>query len=184
MADRSSRRGRIAAVLFALLTAGGACNHHIDSESRLLEEACAVDECATTGTARRSTALTSESIAFKLGPGPGKVVIPIPSFSRPGADSFQLEALVDGSATFRLIQSKCTSASGPCTDELLSTTSVYSGDYDWHYAGGYVGSSDQFDGFKLEIETNASQELALVDLRYDTYDTVVDCSVSAPGRRR
>lgn len=183
MAERSSRRTRLALLWIAAVAGSGACDHEIDSESRLLEEACAVGECVTSGSARRTTALTSDSIAFKLGTGPGKLIIPIPTFSRSGADTFDLDALVDGAATFRLVRTDCSGDAGACTRQVVSTTSVYSSDYEWHYAGSYSGSSSQFEGFELEVETSASQEIALVDLRYDAYDTAVECGVAAPGRR-
>lgn len=186
MADVGKRRVLSLLAIGIALHVAGACDNRVDSESRLLEESCAVEDCVTSGSARRTTALTSDSLAFKLGPGTGKLVIPIPAFSRPGDNSFRLEALVSGSATARLVRTSCAGETGPCTDDVVDTSTVYANDYDWRDVG-YFGSGSgttEFDGFRVEIETSSSQELSLVDLRYDTYDTVVECSVYAPGQPR
>ena len=182
MAERRNVRWGLALVL-ALVLGQGACNTQVDSESRLLDEACAVDQCTTTGAARATTGLTSDSLAFQVGPGPGKVVIPLPAFSHAGDSSFRLEALVSGAATARLLRATCATDAGPCSTQVVDTSILYAHDYDWQSVGNHStgSSSTSFSGFEVEIETTANQEIAVVDLRYDTYDTVT-CSVYAPGR--
>jgi len=180
MVERKNVRARAVAILGGVIAAG-ACTSQVDSQSRLIDEACAVEECTTTGNARATTGLTSDSLAFKIGPGPGKVVIPLPAFSHGGNSSFRLEALVSGAATARLLRSTCSSDAGACSTQVQDSSSMYANVYDWEPVGSYSSSSTSFSGFAVEIETTGSQEIAVIDLRYDTYDTV-NCSVYAPGR--
>jgi hypothetical protein len=180
MAERKNLRARAAAI-FAGVVAAGACTSQVDSQSRLLDEACAVEECTTTGVARATTGLTSDSLAFDIGPGPGKVVIPLPAFSNGGDSSFRLEALVSGAATARLLRTSCSGDAGACSTQVEDSSSVYANTYDWEPVGSYSSGSTSFNGFAVEIETTGNQHIELIDLRYDTYDSV-NCSVYAPGR--
>ncbi len=82
------------------LLAVGACMGNVDlssssgatGESQQLSALCQDSACDTTGTARRTTGITSDTVGFQLGPGAGSVLVP----SVPG----HFAVLVRGHGTF------------------------------------------------------------------------------------
>jgi hypothetical protein len=75
--------------------------------------------------------------------------------------------------------------SGSCTGpELITQTDGRATEEPgWRSAGVFSGSADTFTNFFVELESNPdAKEIQLLDIRYDTFDTV-RCSVRAPGRR-
>ncbi len=185
MADRSRRRGGLASVL--ALFAVGSCSSTVDSRARLLDDECKDTPCATEGRAEEVTGITADSIGFRLGPGIGKVTIPLSTFSDLGSDSFSLELLIGGEGTYtaRLMQTTCASDAAPCnTPQLITQVAGRASDTpSWRSAGSYSGSSSAFSGFYVEIESDPSaSSVEVIDIRYDTFDSIT-CSVSAPGRR-
>ena len=94
----ASLRGRLA-ILTLGLAAAGACSSNVESQTRLLDDACGGGECETSGAAQQVTGLTGDSIGYQLGPGPAKLDIPLPTFSDPTQDSFDAEVLAEGHGT-------------------------------------------------------------------------------------
>jgi len=107
MADRrrwlavvpSTRHAARRALLCALVVAMSilACDGAHDtnrSESRLLDEVCGGSNCTVSGSARRTTGPTGDSIGFKAGPDPGSISIPLSTPS--GYDQNIVEVLVSG----------------------------------------------------------------------------------------
>lgn len=163
-----------------------ACSANVDSRARLLDEECQKATCATEGNAEEVTGITADSIGFRLGPGVGKVTIPLSTFTRFGSDSFSVEVLVAGAGAFhaRLMQRTCSEGGGSCAGATLvtDTSGGASEEPGWRPAGSFSGSSGTFSNFFLEIESESTTErVDVIDVRYDTFDAV-ECSVRAPGR--
>lgn len=184
--QRTARRTR-ALVIALVVTASGACSSDVESQTRLIDVACRGGGCQTSGSGKQTSGITSGSIGFRVGPGPGTVTIPIPDFSEPGDDSFEAQVLVRGNGSFkaRLDQLDCGSGSGVCTSKLIdSSTQVARDEYEWLSVGIVNNANDPvFEGFRVQLEvTSDTAELQVADVRYDSFGSV-RCSVRAPGRR-
>ncbi|MCA9597309.1 MAG: hypothetical protein KC776_28540 [Myxococcales bacterium] len=186
----ASLRGRLA-ILTLGLAAAGACSSNVESQTRLLDDACGGGECETSGAAQQVTGLTGDSIGYQLGPGPAKLDIPLPTFSDPTQDSFDAEVLAEGHGTLhaRLLREDCTN--GSCTRTVIDErTTIVPRSYDWVRVGTFVPDASingggTFDGFVVELEIDAAASgtsLDVADIRYDTFDAI-RCSTYAPGRR-
>jgi hypothetical protein len=180
---RRSYRGSVA---FAGLCAFVACTNNVDSKARLIDDACANSACTLSGSARQTSGITADSIGFKVGPGAGKITIPIPPYASSN-NYMNVEVLVSGHGQFtgRLMRQSCGDG-GACAPTPVDTATIYVGrDYGWASVGTYsVGSgSSGFAGLSAEIEvTDSSANVDLLDVRYETFDTI-RCSVSTPGAR-
>lgn len=99
------RRARRAALVGAVVWgAFGACSPAVPegegySEARLLDERCAADACRLEGSARRVQGLTPDSLAYELGPLPGKLSIPVASALTTPGDTYGAMALMKGEGT-------------------------------------------------------------------------------------
>lgn len=180
------RRRRTALAVCVAFGVAAACSNNVDSRARLLDEECQKSTCATEGNAEEVTGLTADSIGFRLGPGPGKVRIPLSTFTRVGSDSFSVELLLAGAGPYRatLIQRTCSEGGGSCSSEteLSSITGGATEEPEWRPGGTFSGSSDTFSNFFVDVESESTTErVDVIDVRYDTFDAV-DCSVSTPGR--
>ncbi len=182
MADRAARRVR-RFTLGLLVVAAGACGRE-DGEARLVDRACRSGRCMTSGSARQVSGITSDSVGFRLGPGPGKIVIPLPTFSSQGNNSFHVELLAAGTGRLRtrLTQGTCDPSGSGCS--LVDSASSFLGrEYRWHSGGTFVGKqSAGFAGFALEVELDQPGDAEIADIRYDRFDAV-SCAVRAPGAR-
>jgi hypothetical protein len=158
----------------------GACSDDVESQARLLDEACEGVPCQTTGSARQTTGITEDSVGFKLGPSPGTVTIPLPDFSEAGDDSFDVEVLVAGRGSYTgSLRQPCSSAG--CNPVVDSTTASIPREYEWRSVGVFLGNKSTFQNFEVELEVAEGSELDLADVRYDTFDHV-NCSVAVVGR--
>jgi hypothetical protein len=180
------RRRRSFLAVFLAFGIGAACSSNVDSRARLLDEECQKSTCATEGNAKEVTGITADSIGFRLGPGPGKVRIPLDTFTRAGSDSFSVELLLAGAGPYRarLIQRTCSEGGGSCTSEteVSNITGGATEEADWRPGGSFSGSSDTFSNFFIDVESDSTTErVDVIDVRYDTFDAV-ECSVSTPGR--
>ena len=184
MAERGARRVRRFA-LGLVVVAAGACGRE-DGEARLVDRACRSGRCVTSGSARQVSGITSDSVGFRLGPGPGKIVIPLPTFTSQGNNSFHVELLAAGSARLktRLTQETCDSSGSGCSIAEVDTASNFlEREYRWHSAGTFVGKqSAGFAGFTLEVELDQAGDAEIADIRYDRFDAI-SCAVRAPGAR-
>jgi hypothetical protein len=185
MAERSRQRRFRLALLVALLT-GAACGSDVESRARLLDDECKRAVCPVQGNAEEVTGITADSVGFRLGPGVGKVTIPLSTFTTAGDDSFSVELLIAGEGGYqaRLLRETC-GDSGTCSGlQIISEISGRATDEPgWRNAGTYSGDADTFSNFVVELESDpGAEEIQLIDIRYDTFDTV-ECSVRAPGRR-
>jgi hypothetical protein len=184
MAERRPRR----LLLVACVTLGiaVACSADVESRARLLDEECQKFTCATEGNAKEVTGITADSIGFRLGPGVGKVTIPLSTFTRAGDDSFSVELLIAGAGPYqvRLMRRTCAEGGGSCNtaEEVSGLSGGATEEPGWRSAGSFSGSSDTFSNFFVEVETETTTErVDVIDVRYDTFDTI-ECSVSAVGR--
>lgn len=138
------RRGLLVAGVMALGV--GACFGPVDASGPIpqqLTDLCKGGACDTTGAARRTTGLTSDTIGYQLGPGAGSVLIP----SARGSFS----ALVRGHGTFSM---------------ELSGSSTVEHDIPRRYAWIDVGGNE--DGGLSDIRFSVADdgsELHLADLR-------------------
>jgi hypothetical protein len=181
MAER--RRHALCGILLAMCVAA-ACSEDVDSRARLLDEECERATCATEGNAEQVTGITADSIGFRLGPGIGKLTIPLGTFSRAGTDSFSTELLLAGIGSYRvqLLQRACADAASCQATIVSESTGVVSEDPEWRFAGSFSGAGDTFSSFSIEIQTESTTErVDVIDVRYDAFQSV-DCSVRAPGR--
>ena len=183
MVKRCARRTRWFGIALSVVAAG-ACDTQ-DGEARLVDRACRSGRCTVTGSAKQVSGITSDSVGFRLGPGPGKVRIPLPAFSSAGNDSFHVDVLASGTGQLktRLSQESC-DGSGNCNlDEVDSASGILGADYEWISAGTFVGKSPSgFAGFVLEAELDTSGDAEIADVRYDRFDAI-HCGVSAVGAR-
>lgn len=183
MVDRRRRSFLAVCLAFGIVLA---CSANVDSRARLLDEECQKSTCTTEGNAKEVTGLTADSIGFRLGPGPGKVRIPLSTFTRVGSDSFRVQLLLAGAGAYRasLIQRTCSEGGGSCASEteIGSSSGGVSEDAEWRDSGSFSGASDTFSNFFVDVESlSTTERIDVIDVRYDTFDAV-DCSVSAPGR--
>lgn len=179
------RRRRLL-VVSATLGIAAACSSDVESRARLLDEECQKSTCATEGNAKEVTGVTADSIGFRLGPGVGKVTIPLSTFTRAGDDSFSVELLIAGAGPYRarLMQRTCSEGGGSCqtATEVAEVSGGATEEAGWRNAGSFAGSSDTFSNFFVEVETESSTErVDVIDVRYDTFDAI-ECSVGAVGR--
>lgn len=161
--SRARRRAFLVAGVVALLAAG-ACSSPSDfgsqqGASQELTGLCTDSTCDTTGSARRTTGLTSDTIGFQIGPGAGSVLIP----SVPG----HFSVLVRGHGTF--------------SAELIGTSTAQHDipkDYAWVDIGGDADAGLSDVRFSV---ANDGSELHMADL------SVVlapgNCSVAPAGPR-
>jgi hypothetical protein len=71
------------------------------SRARLLDDECQRAICPTEGAAELVSGITADSVGFRLGPGVGKVTIPLSTFTNAGDDSFSVELLMAGEGTYQ-----------------------------------------------------------------------------------
>jgi len=137
------------------------------SAPRMLDRICKSPgpNCQLSGSARLISGTTPDSVAIRLGPGPGRVVLrPENSNSRTDFSNFQALARGSGSLT--------PGAVPKLTDEFL-----------WHSCSGNsteAGGNDSSGGLVL-ADTSQGQEVEILDVRL-SYDLGA-CSVVHPGRR-
>jgi hypothetical protein len=139
------------------------------------------------GSAKQVSGITSDSVGFRLGPGPGKVVIPLPAFSSQGNDSFHVEVLAAGGGQLktRLSQESCDSSGSCSLSEVDSASGTLRAEYEWVASGTFVGDKPPpgFVGFVLEAELDAPGDAEIADVRYERFDGI-HCGVAVVGARR
>jgi hypothetical protein len=135
-------------VILALLACAPA------TPERFLDQACGEKQCKTTGSARETSGLTSDSIGFELGPGPGSVTIAVdvPAGTFPG----RFELLVRGSGSLVV-----TVAPAGCTDCGSHSIELHD---DWRWEVAKEGVTGQ--SFSVTVETlDDTTQAKLLDLR-------------------
>lgn len=143
-------------------------------EPRLLDRACASeDDCATTGSALRTTGITADSVGYRLGPDEGSVTIPL---ERIASDEFVFELLVTGEGAISV------SSAGLGISENLELGS----DYDWKRVSGKIPSGSDagsFDNpFELTLAVSDGSHADIADIRAVGLDYPSSCAVRTPGR--
>ena len=143
-------------ILFGALLACG-----VPSPERLLDEACRDQQCATSGSARQTTGVTSDSIGFEIGPGPGSVNIMIPRLSSNFGSGVEL--LARGSGTVAV------TIEGPeCAPSCSSSSIELNKGWAWISVGRAPTTlfNTTQDGFTLVVETrDSTSTAALLDVR-------------------
>ncbi len=177
---RSGRRRAVLALL-ALSVAGASCAFEDaqPGDPQLLYRSCHSGDCMVTGAAERKSGLTHDTVGFRLGPGAGKVSVPM---RRQGSD-FVLEFMLAGrgTATIRVL-------------DVVSRDVKLTGDYRWHELSGTLPANTSIpdpdggpglkDAVVAEVEVAADGSNAdLVDLRAVNLDHT-GCSVAQVGARR
>ncbi len=160
--SRARRRALLLAGIAALLAVNG-CFGSLDLSSgpdpQWLTGLCADNACATMGSARQTTGITSDTIGFQLGPGAGSVLIP----SVPG----DLSILARGYGTF--------------SAELLGGSTVERDipkDYGWVDIGG--SDDGGVSNVRFSVSGDGSR-LHIADLRVTL--PAGHCSVAPAGPR-
>lgn len=77
--SRGRRRAVLGGGVLALVVAGACSGPDLSKpivQPQQLNDLCAGSACTTTGSARRTTGLTSDTIGYQLGPGAGSVLVP------------------------------------------------------------------------------------------------------------
>jgi hypothetical protein len=195
MARRLTRLWRAAATLLALgcFTLALDCAHDDPSdphpgETRLLDKACATTEgCVTGGTARVTTGPTSDSTGIRIGPGPGRATIVLPSFPTETYDSYIIEALVAGEGyaygSMKFPVPDCTGGGVKCGNRFGLAF-----DYQWVTIGTVTGldagTMQKYVSFYLDV-VDSTSHMDVMDVRYSRFvENQAACSVAGPGRRR
>lgn len=126
---------------------------------RLLDEACRDRRCTTTGSARETTGLTADSIGFVLGPGPGRVTIPMDDSGAFTYDALELLVKGSGSVVVTVDRGQCSSC-GSRSIELQD-------EWRWEPGGSTVfGFGFDTSPFTIVVETlDDSSRAELLDLR-------------------
>lgn len=162
----NNRRGLLA-IAIAILLAGACSGADLSKPTerlRILDDLCQADGCTTSGSARRTTGLTSDSVGYQLGPGAGSLVMP-----RPPGDNVSI--LVRGHGTLRV---NCVRGGADCSSEPLPA------DYDWIDV---VWAADGGDAgpqlLDLSVDEGGS-EAHLADVRSHN---PLACSIAAAGPR-
>jgi hypothetical protein len=143
-------------ILFGALLACG-----MPTPERLLDEACRDQQCATSGSARQTTGVTSDSIGFEIGPGPGSVNVMVPLL--PGHLGNDIELLARGSGSVSV-----TIEGSDCAPDCNARSFELGKNWDWISVGrapaGFLGSTQE--GFTLVVETSDdTSTAALLDVR-------------------
>ncbi len=195
---RSSRRPLLVMSVLVVLPVLARCSDGThEGKSRLLDEACADNSCAVQGSGRVTSGPTADSTGVRVGPGQGVVTIPIPAFSHVYDNSYEIELLVAGrgAAQARLFMklSSCTGVTGGtptgsgCLVPVESpSTLLLNSNFQWLAVGGASGADagSTFQGLVVQVSVpDDGSTISVADMRYTTYASAVNCSVSAVGFR-
>lgn len=162
---RAYRRPVMLALVVALVWSAG-CTMDLGSKPdvRALDSMCQGNACVTTGSARRTTGITADSVGYQLGPGAGSLRIPV------DGQAGGLSVLVRGKGNFYLSLVGCSS----CSPESREATSDYrwvdlysveDGGIDGYDAAPYVGAEPppQYT-IELSVEGDGSH-IDIADLK-------------------
>lgn len=144
-------------ILFGALLACGT-----PSPETLLDEVCRDQQCATSGSARETTGLTTDSIGFELGPGPGSVNIMVPAWSNRLGAGIELQMRGSGQVLVTIEAEDCAPTCSSSSIELRQN---------WVWVSGGLIPTTPFSGtsdaFTLVVETRDQTSTArLVDMRF------------------
>lgn len=174
MADR-----RTVLVVALGLVLGWGCSDgdrsRVESGPRMLDVACgSAEDCPTQGNVRRGEGIVADAVAYHLGPGGGRLELQLqPESNGRDVTSTDVEVLVRGKGHVALSRGG-SAVSVQVVDETPAWVTVP------QPASGSAGTTPQ----KVTVEAaDDASEVVLLDARFTTH-LDVECSVSAPGRRR
>jgi hypothetical protein len=141
----------------------------IPGASRRLDEACR-SGCVVEGSASMVSGLTSDSVALRLGPGPGSVHFSLGSAgSVPHGYSWHVELLVSGTGSFTAAVASCgdDTAVGRDGTTLLVGQQPFSppADYHWLMVGRSCDSGTASQSISVDVSGNDESVLDIVDVR-------------------
>lgn len=179
------RRGLRRAALLAGVAAMVACSSYnteaeTHSNPRVLDRICRVHACVVEGKAVRTHGITDDSIGFHLGPGPGRLVIPVTNELELG----EVEALVTGTGSFAANaesceKSKCKRPAAPSDYAWVSLGAWYPAPV----PGGSTSNAPS-QSRQLVLQTiDEHDELDVADIR-STQENATCAIVGGPGFRR
>lgn len=169
-------RGLRRAALLAGVAALVACSSYnseteTHSDPRVLDRICRVHACTMEGKAVRTHGITDDSIGYHLGPGPGRLVIPVTYELERG----DVEVLVTGSGSFVASPESCPTSE--CSRPAPS-------DYRWMAVVTPGPTRISTGSGQIVLQTTGEQdELDVADIR-STKENATCAIVGGPGFRR
>jgi hypothetical protein len=172
VADLRARVAQIALAAIGLHACFQTDDVHVGS-SRALDSACEHDACKVSGSARVIQGPTNDSHAIHLGPGPGRIDIPLAQIRpRQGDSIWSYEALMAGHGAV---------SSNACATSCAGNNPRFvSSDYAWTTI---AADSEGAPPTVLTIESSEGTEVDIADVRVVSSAPPGNCGVSRVGPR-
>jgi hypothetical protein len=167
MGDLDLRRIVLLAGAFGLCVDFSCSLGHRDDDdpvpgpSRKLDEACAHGGCILGGSASLVTGLTSDSVAIRIGPGPGSAHVALPAGGLiPAGYRGHVELLVSGAGSFSASNRSCDGETPDRSDAFTPPA-----DYGWVSVGPSCGADGAEAPISVTVSGSDASVLDIVDVR-------------------